>query len=51
MMPQGACFVCKHSGQHVCNAEEAEIKCMVCGRCEAEKQLAKEEHEEQIPTT
>lgn len=33
-----ACFVCKHTGERICDAEEAEIRCMICGRCEREKE-------------
>ena len=32
-----ACFVCKRTGEKICDGEEAEIRCTVCGRCEAER--------------
>lgn len=32
-----SCHVCVYSGVKTCNAEEAELKCLICGRCEAEK--------------
>jgi len=31
-----SCFVCRHTGQKVCDEEEAEIMCLLCGRCERE---------------
>jgi hypothetical protein len=31
-----ACHVCKRTGERTCDAEEAEVKCMVCGWCERE---------------
>lgn len=31
-----ACFKCKRTGEKICDAEEAEIRCMVCGYCERE---------------
>jgi len=34
-----SCFICKYDGTRICNAEEAEIKCFLCGRCEAEAAL------------
>jgi len=32
-----ACFRCKYDGTVICDPEEAEIRCLVCGRCAAEK--------------
>jgi hypothetical protein len=32
-----ACFKCRHTGAVVCDADEAEIMCEVCGRCAAER--------------
>lgn len=37
-----ACHICKRDGTRTCNQEEAEIKCMLCGRCEAERAKAAE---------
>lgn len=28
-----ACFVCVRTGEKICDAEEAELRCMVCGFC------------------
>lgn len=32
-----SCFKCKRTGEKICNAEEAEIRCMVCGFCESQE--------------
>lgn len=32
-----SCYICKTTGIRTCDKEEAEIKCAVCGFCEAEK--------------
>lgn len=29
------CFRCKRTGEMICDAEEAELRCEVCGACEA----------------
>lgn len=29
-----SCFICRRTGIRTCDAEEAEIRCMVCGFCE-----------------
>lgn len=43
-----SCHICKISGIRTCNAEEAEIKCEICGYCEREavKEAARNEREE-----
>lgn len=33
------CKPCPHGNPPICNPIEAEIRCMVCGRCEAEELL------------
>jgi len=38
------CFQCKRTGERICNPVEAEIKCMICNRCEVER-LLKESRE------
>lgn len=30
------CHICQRTGVRTCDEEEAEIKCMICGFCEAE---------------
>jgi ribosomal protein L37E len=37
------CHVCKRTGIRTCDYDEAEIKCMICGFCEAEKTRADRE--------
>jgi len=37
------CHVCKHTGERICDPTEAEIRCMICGRCEAERLAAGEQ--------
>lgn len=32
-----ACHKCVYTGEKTCNAQEAKIKCLICGRCEAER--------------
>lgn len=34
-----ACFVCKKTGERECDPEAAEIKCFLCGWCEAQKEI------------
>lgn len=29
-----SCKICVHDGSRECDAESAEIKCMICGRCQ-----------------
>lgn len=31
------CHICKRTGIRTCDEEEAEIRCMICGFCDAEK--------------
>lgn len=32
-----SCFRCKYDGTRICDPVEAELRCTVCGRCEAER--------------
>ena len=39
-----ACFTCKRTGEKICDAEEAEIRCMICGgACKAPEDLIETE--------
>jgi hypothetical protein len=38
-----ACHVCKRTGIRECDPEAAEIKCMLCGFCETERQRKERE--------
>lgn len=38
-----SCHICKRTGEKTCNLQEAEIKCMVCGRCELERVMEQED--------
>lgn len=38
-----SCHICKRTGVRECDPEAAEIKCMLCGFCEAEKQCKERE--------
>lgn len=31
-----SCHICVRTGEKTCDLEEAELKCMICGRCEKE---------------
>jgi hypothetical protein len=31
------CHICKQTGQRTCDPQEAEIKCMICGKCAAKE--------------
>lgn len=37
------CHICRRTGQKTYSQEEAEIKCLICGYCELEKQIAEQE--------
>lgn len=39
-----SCFRCKRTGEKICDAAEAEIRCMVCGFCE--RKAIKDQFEE-----
>ncbi len=32
-----ACHICKFTGEHTCDLSEAEIKCVICGKCEGKR--------------
>lgn len=34
-----SCHICVRTGEKTCDPEEANVKCMICGRCEAEKEI------------
>lgn len=39
-----ACFQCKRTGEKICDAEEAEIRCLICNQCNIDlKNAIKEE--------
>ena len=38
-----ACHICKTTGIRTCDKDEAEIKCMICGYCDAEKEREKQQ--------
>lgn len=36
-MERGVCHVCRYTGERICDPQEAQIRCLICGRCEAEE--------------
>jgi len=45
-----SCFICKHDGTRICDPVEAETRCLLCGRCEAERLLAETMIIDQYPS-
>ena len=31
-----ACMICRRTGERICDPDEADLRCMICGYCERE---------------